>query len=152
MRRWVGIALLIPLLVIPTSAPASGVFGLGKCDKVIKQIENESQINLQLKKQLNKLVYALNNAYKEKDEIDYIYRSITLSDSFIRIYKLVVKNSNCFTPAAVAETRTAMTILISKKGDLQKFLREENYWGEGGRTWEKSPESSSSLYFKQNRR
>jgi hypothetical protein len=152
MRRWVGLALLIPLYVIPTSTPASGVFGLGKCDKVIKQIENEIKVQLQIGKKLNNLVYRLNYSYEEEDEIDWMFLKINFIDSYIKKNSLATKNANCFTPDAIAESRNAINILKNKRSLWQQALKENRFWGEGGTKWEKQSLESNLQYFKDNRR
>jgi len=151
MRRWVGISLLIPLLVIPTSAPASGVFGLGKCDKVIKQIENEIKVEIQIERNINKLIYPLNYAYVQEDEIDWMYLSINRLESMRKKNTLVTKNANCFTPYAIADSRNAINISKNAKRRFQQALKKERYWGEGGTKWKKVSLESNLQFYKDNK-
>ena len=152
MKRWIVSLLLAPLLVIPTSIPASGVFGLGKCDKVIKSIENEIKVQIQIGRNINKLIYPLNYAYVQEDEIDWMYLYVNLLDSLVKKNTLATKNANCFTPYAIAESRNAINISKNKKRLFQEALKENNYWGEGGTKWEKVSLESNLQFFKDNRR
>ena len=152
MRRWAGLALLIPLFVIPTSTPASGIFSLGKCDKVIKQIENETKVEIQIARNINKLIYPLNYAYVQEDEIAWMYLMINWIDSNIKSNTLATKNADCFTPYAIADSRNAINILKNTKRAFQQALKEGRYWGEGGTKWKKESLESALQFFKDNRR
>jgi hypothetical protein len=152
MKRWIVWLILTPLLVIPTSAPASGVFGLGKCDKVIKQIENEIKVEMQIARDINKLIYPLNYAYKQQDEIDWQFLMVNFLNSMIKKNTVATKNANCFTPYAIADSRNAINILKNKKRLFQQALEEERYWGKGGTKWEKESLESTLQFFKDNRR
>ena len=108
MKRRVASALLVLGLLATSTSPADAIFGLSKCDKAKKQITNEERIGLLLHKdylvqkkivlkQSNPTINDLGNALSWLPDV---------YDSDLRLFKIVDKNSSCFSSEQIARARS----------------------------------------------
>jgi len=128
MKRLLVLILLIPLFFIPTSTSASGIFGLSKCERVIREINEEEKIR-----------YKLWVSFSDKRIllVDQINKNVTPNDSWLRflnsiilplessnrIYLTIDKNKKCFSGELTIEARTAISNFVDWRA-AQKSARK----------------------------
>ena len=109
MRKLLPLILILGF-IIPIQ-PANAIFGLSKCEKVIKSLNKEQQVGLAQWEYANKRIKIALEPINYGN-IDYakdvVNMWILVSQSDLNIYKNIEKNANCFKPQEVAENRYAI--------------------------------------------
>jgi len=152
MKRLIILFFVILPFALTSSTPASGVFGLGKCEKVLTKIKSEVEIDHALTVNLNKLVPGLRdtNSYTKDREHEWWGIWITTLESRIRSLKYISTSTTCFTVDAQVQSRNAITtynnMLRTARANFKDY--SNNY----GFDWKKMDYVQTYQYAKENRR
>jgi hypothetical protein len=125
MRSKLASALVVIGLLASSMAPANGIFGLSKCEKVKKQITNEEKVGLLLHKKYStqrQIVLAMDNPTWNDLNNAHSYLPDFI-DSDLRIFSLVDKNSSCFTTQQIAKARRETSFAKQNIKDIS-FMRD----------------------------
>ena len=101
--------------------PTQAIFGLSKCEKVAKSIEQEEAIGYELWKGFDAARDLVARKSSLKEGLEALTLIVPVLNSKVKVYDIIDKNKTCFSAKKVASARNLKTSTVSNVKTLSKI-------------------------------